>query len=75
MSLAVGLVPVEVTAPAEPDDHEGCLICTTSKTPMKAYRPHTLDGDCWCTYGANGEKFSVRSMCWVYTTFLRPRET
>jgi hypothetical protein len=74
---------VSTLAPVEPpqealDGQEpcspGCLLCTTSRTPMKAYRPHTLDDDCWCTYGADGEK-SHRPMCWVYKTYLSTRET
>lgn len=74
MSLTAEKPPQEALEDGQEACSPGCLLCTTSRTPMKAYRPHMLDGDCWCTYGADGEKFSVRSMCWVYTIYLRPRE-
>lgn len=34
---------------------EGCLLCTTSSS-ANAYRPHTLNPDCWCTNGKDGKR-------------------
>lgn len=40
---------------------EGCLIRTTDyrgETP--AYRPHTLEPDCWCTLARDGTRARIR---------------
>ncbi len=62
------MVPVEVVAPGPGEDHKGCLICTTSRVPTAAYRPHTLDGDCWCVRDSGGTRYLAR--CWVAKAFL-----
>lgn len=53
--MTTGLIPVEVQAPAVDPDHASCTICM-GRTPWRAYRPHTLDRDCWCTRNADGER-------------------
>jgi hypothetical protein len=41
----------------------GCLICCTTHMPLAAYRPHTLDDDCWCTRNNTGKRIIAR--CWL----------
>lgn len=48
----------------------GCVICCTSKPPMAAYRPHTLDSDCWCCLDGLGGR--VLQSCWVARNYLGP---
>jgi hypothetical protein len=59
LTMETGAVPVEVTAP-EGGDHKHCPICTGKGTPGSAYRPHTLDTDCWCIPDS-----SISRRCWV----------
>lgn len=66
----MSLTAVQPTAPEAGHDEAGCLICSTTRAPTAAYRPHTLDEDCWCTRGADGRKISRSAMCWVFTTYL-----
>lgn len=66
--MRVSLVPVEVTAPEPDKGHSGCPVCCGSKPPARAYRPHTLDKDCWCTRYRDGSR--AMTTCWVFTSYL-----
>lgn len=65
---AISLVPVEVTAPGVDEDHKTCPVCTKNRPPDRAYRPHTLDEECWCTRLEDGARFLAT--CWVFRVYL-----